>query len=232
MEYVLTEAGNIKIGTNGKPLVKGTDGKEFEIDAIGAQQKINDVTTESNDRRKKLGEANTKLETYGDIDPVAANEALQTVASMGDKQKADLDTLKNTINEAWKVKEAAWDTEKQGLNGKLYAATTGAQFATSKVVAGLIYPPGAAATLYGKHFPIGKPPQFEDGKPIYSPSNPGDPASFDEAMTQIIAADPNKDSILKATAGDGGDGHKTGDGGGVGAELSSFDNIRAGLQNL
>ena len=232
MEYLLTEAGNIKIGPNGKPLVKGDDGKEFEIDAIGAQQKINDVTTESNDRRKKLGEANTKLETYGDLDPVAASEAMQTVASMGDKQKVELDTLKNTLNEAWKVKETAWGVEKGELNGKLYEATTGSQFATSKVVAGLIYPPGAAATLYGKHFPIGKPPQFEDNKPIYSLERPGEAASFDEAMTQIIAADPNKDSILKTTAGDGGDGHKTTDGGGGGAELSSFENIRAGLAKL
>jgi len=31
MNYVLTENGNIKIGTNGHPLVLGDDEKEFEV---------------------------------------------------------------------------------------------------------------------------------------------------------------------------------------------------------
>ena len=101
MVYVLDENGNIKIGPNGKPLVKGSDGKEFEIDAIGAQEKIDGLVTESNDRRKKLGEANKTIEAFGDLDPVVARKAMEDVAGMGDKNKADLDTQREAINKTW-----------------------------------------------------------------------------------------------------------------------------------
>ena len=231
MPYKFTEAGNIVKGSGGHPVwIDDNDStKEYEIDAGGAQDKINGLVTESNERRKKLGTANEKLETFGDLDPVAARKAIEDVAGMDDKNKLALDNQRDAINETWKGKQTSWETEKTELNGQLFKATTGSQFAVSKVIKGLIYSPVVAAKLYSHHFPVGKSPQFEEGKPIYSLENPGSPANFDEAMSQIIDADPNKNDILKATAGDGGDGHQTNEGGDGGQDLSARDNIKAGL---
>ena len=231
MEYVLTEAGNIKIGAKGKPLVKGTDGKEFEIDAIGASDRITTLNSESAKYRKEATDAKKDLEAFTGIeDPAAALAAIQTVASMGDKQKVELDTLKGTINDAWKVKETAWGVEKQTLNNNLFEATTGSKFATSEVIKKTVLTPDIAAKFFGHHFNPDGTAQFEEGMPLYSIENPGEMANFDEAMTQIINAYPGKDSILKGSGADGSDGHTTSTGGGGNTEVSPRDNIKAGLK--
>jgi len=231
MEYVLAENGNIKIGPNGQPMVKNPDGSEHEIDAIGAQAKITGLVKESNDRRKKLGDATTALEAFVEIeDPVAAIEALQTVAGFDDKMKLKVDEIKNTVNKAWKLKEEAWNTEKKGLQDSLFISNTGSKFATSKVIDGLVLTPDIAQAYFGKHFGFDGTATDASGQTIYSKERPGEPASFDEAMTHLINEYPNKNDILKSFAGDGSGGHQSGDGGEGQVEgKSSHTNIKEGL---
>lgn len=232
MTYVLDENGNIKVGPNGKPLIKGSDGKEFEIDAIGAQDKINTIVAESNDRRKKLGEANTKLEAFGDIDPVAAKKALEDVSGMSDKNKTDLDTQRDAINEGWKTKQTEWETEKTTLNDKLFLATTGSKFATSKAVATTVLPPAIALATFGKNFNPDGTANDAAGNVIYSKEKPGEPAGFEESISHLIETYPDKDSILKATAGEGGEGYSSNDGFQSSETKSSGDKIKSGLSKL
>lgn len=229
MEYVLDENGNIKIGSNGKPLVKGADGKEFEIDAIGAQEKINTLVTESNDRRKKLGEANTSLEAFGDLDPVVARKAIEDVAGMSDKNKVDMDVQRDAINKTWEGKQSEWDVEKKGLTDGLFQANVGSKFATSKVVKTLVLPSDIAFNTFGKQFNADGTANDTAGNVLYSKANPGKPAEFEEAMGMIIDAYPNKDSILKATDAGGGGGHTTNNGD-ANESKSARDNISEGLK--
>lgn len=211
MNYVLNEDGSIKVGPNGQPLVKGEDGKEFEIDAIGAQTKITAITKESNERRKKLGEANTALEAFSGIDdPAAALDAMQKIGSLDDKHKADMDSYKDSINKTWEAKQAEWETEKSKLNDDLFDATTGQKFATSKVVKTTVLPPDIAKATFGHMFSPDGSAKDWNGNPIYSKSKPGEPASFDEAMETIIDGYEHKDSILKATGAQGSGGHEQG----------------------
>ncbi len=226
MEYVLTDAGNIKI-TDGQPTVKDGE-KEFGIDAIGAQARITTITTESNDRRKALG----LLQTEHDALKVASTGLQTTVDGIDDKNKVKIEELKDVINKTWETKQDEWTTEKEGLNAKLFDATVGVNFATSKVISGTVLPPDIAKATFGKHFNPDGTANDASGNPIYSKSKPGEAAGFDEAMEMILDAYPAKDSIMKGSGANGSGGHQTGDGSGGTVDKSAGDKIAAGLKAI
>jgi len=227
MEYVLDENGNIKIGPNGQPLVKGADGKEFEVDAIGANEKITKLVTESNDRRKKLGEANTALAEMSN-----ERDTLKTqVDAIDDKNKVKISEITDNINKAWEEKQKTWETEKGALNTQLFNVTTGVKFATSPVAKKLILPADIALATFGKSFRPDGTAVDAAGNTILSMENPGKPAEFDEALTVLIDAYPNKDSIIRSEAGGGG-GHTPQGGGGNEGSLTASEKISAGLKSL
>ncbi len=232
MEYVLTENGNIQ-AKDGKPVVKDGD-QEYGIDAIGAQSKITALKKEAKDYRKKSSERGEQLKAFAGIeDPSAAIDALQTVSTMDDKHKADVEKLKGTINQAWQEKEKAWGTEKAQLENKLFDTAVTAKFATSPVVAKTIYPAAAAAKIYGDNLrglATGDGAAVDNnGNTIYSKEKPGEPAGFDEALQHLIDTDPNKDQIWKGT-GANGSGGRPGPGADQGEQPgSAIDKISAGL---
>ncbi len=206
-------------------------GTEVTADALntmvdGFNAKFDDVTKESNSRRKKAGELATELETA-----TATSATLQTqVDAIDDKNKVKIDELKGEINKAWETKEAEWNAERVGLSDRLFDATVGVNFATSKVVAGTVLPPDIAKATFGKQFNPDGSANDASGNPIYSKSKPGELAGFDEALSQIIDAYPGKDSIMKAT-GTGGSGGQ-GSGGEHIATQTSGEKIAAGLKAL
>jgi len=228
MNYVLDENGNIKIGKNGQPLVKGADGKEYELDAIGNAAKLETVTKESNERRKKLSEVTADLEkASGD------NKSLQQqVDAIDDKSKVKINELKDEINSAWADKEKAWNNEKAEMENKLFDATTGVKFATSEVVKGLVLPPDIAKSTFGEFFKADGTAIDANGNPLYSKEKPGEYAEFDEALTMLVDARPDKDSLLKASGASGGGGHKSGEGEGFTENKTSLQNISEGLKSL
>jgi hypothetical protein len=230
-KYKLTADGRaIELGTDGHPIVIDDAGKEFTIDAINAQAKINTIVSESNERRKLNSELQTKLKAYEGIeDPAAALSALQTVKSLGEDHKVKMDELKNTINKTWESKLQEWEQEKTGLNDKLFQATVLSKFATSEVIKKTVLTPDIAATFFGKHFNPDGTAKDTAGNLIYSKSKPGEPAQFDEAIEVLIDTYPNKDSILRGSGAQGGDGHRGGSGGSGFENKSSVDLIKAGL---
>jgi hypothetical protein len=79
---------------------------------------------------------------------------------------------------------------------------------------------------FGKHFVFkdGKfSPIDSNGNPIYSDSNPGDVASFDEALEKIIQAYPHRDSILKGSGHTGSGSTAVGEGGQRKISRKEFD---------
>jgi len=230
MKYKLTEDGKAIEMKDGKPVV--IDGEtEITIDALGANDKITAVTKESNERRKKLGEANTKLEAFGDLDPEVARKAMEDVTGMSDKGKADLEAQRDSINAAWKEKQTGWDNDKKVLTDKLFDATVGVNFATSKVVAGTVLPPDIAKATFGKHFNADGTANDAAGNTILSKQT-GEPAGFEEAMTHLIDNYPQKDSILKPSGGSGSGGHGAGSGGDMGETKTAVSKITSGLKAL
>lgn len=83
---------------------------------------------------------------------------------------------------------------------------------------------------FGKNFKIedGKPVAYDNnGQKIYSRTNHGDPASFDEALDILVSGYQYKDSILKGNQGSGG-GFKGqgGQGGGKSMSRESFEQLK------
>lgn len=225
-EYVMTENGNIKV-KDGKPLVKDGD-SEYTVDAIGAQTKITELNSEAAKYRKKASERKTELAKFDGIDdPAAALDAVKTVASLGDDHKADLDALKTSMKSGYETKLGDKDQEIADLKTKLFGATVTSKFATSEVIKKTVLTPDIAATFFGKHFKADGTATDAAGNTIYAKERPGEPAEFDEALTTIIDQYPGKASIMKAT--DGGGGGNPGPGNPGGGDLSSHDNIKAGL---
>lgn len=227
-KYKLNEAGTHIEMKDGHPVIIGDDDKEFTINAIGAASKISTITTESNVRRKKLVPLQTEIDGLK-----TKNTDLQTlVDAIGADGKTQIDQLKTELNSAWAEKETTWGTEKTAITKKLFNATIGAQFATSKEVAKLVLPPSIAQQTFASNFdPITGNAIDSAGNVIYSKHKPGEPAEFEEAIGILIATHPLHDSIVA---------HK-GNGSGTPARSSlsegstdstASENISAGLAEL
>ncbi len=211
MEYVLDENGNIKV-KDGKPLVKGDDGKEFAIDAIGAQKTITGLHSEAAEHRKKASEYKKIVEAFEGIDASKAKEAIATVASLGDNHKVEVETLKTALNKTWQEKLETTEKTMKELQDKLYKATVTTKFATSEVVKKTILTPDIAAKFFGDHFELDGTAKDSAGNVIYSKERPGEAASFDEALDIIINMYPGKDAILRGSGTNGSSGYNAGHG--------------------
>ena len=231
MNYVFNEDGSIKVGPNNRPLYLDSDGQERELSVSALNDKINNVTAESNERRKKLSEVREQLAAFSGIeDPQAAISALQTVKTMDKDQKAALENMRTEINTIWEGKQKEWEEERSKLNGQLFTSNVSNKFATSKVVKGLTLTPDIAQAFFGKHFAPDGTATDAAGNKILSKDNPGKDAGFDEALSVIIDQYPNKDAILRSSAGTGSSGFQSGDGGGVDQPKTPSEKIAAGLE--
>ncbi len=226
-KYILTENGNIKANEQGNPIIENEDGTQYGLDAISLTGKIHEVNKESKDRKEKIRELTTSLEKFSKIDdPAKALEALETMKNLSEKDlknKEDLELLKTDMENAWKVKmEDKENSFKTALTDKdssistlqsdLHAALVQTQFASSPLFAGedrtTTLTPDIAYTYFGNSWKIetnefGERVSigYANGKPIYSQINPGDIASFEEAMPKIIEASGQK--IMKESTGSG-----------------------------
>jgi hypothetical protein len=210
-KYKLTEDGKIEV-KDGHPVLIGDDGKEFTVDAIGAQATITKLHAEAAEHRKKSSERGKQLEAFGDIDPVKAREALTTVANLSADHKLEIENLKAGLNKTWQEKHDAEIARNKVLSDALYKATVTTKFATSEVVKKTILTPDIAAKFFGEHFGPDGTAKDSTGNPIYSKSKPGELADFDEALEVLIENYPNKASILRGSGADGSGAH-TGQGG-------------------
>lgn len=206
MKYKTDENGNA-IVQDGKLVMIGDDDKEFAWDAVAGYGELKDTRGEAADWRKKLRQAEGKLEAYQGIeDPDAAREALSQIGKLGDDHKAALEAQKTTIQEGYKKQLGDKDSEIESLRGQIFKFNVTDKFATSEVAKSLVYTPHDAAKIFGSNFEfddgvlVGK----LDGKMIQSKERPGDPADFNEALQAMIDARPDKESILKASGMQGG----------------------------
>lgn len=168
-----------------------------------------------------------------------ATEAIETVGNMDDVKKLDaekVEAFKNETKKAYEQKveaqNAIWNEKIAGLEksvlGKedvIYDLMVKSQFASSPYFTGedkltnLI--PEIAESHFGKHYKVEKNDNGKlvvagykaDGTRIFSRSNPGEPADFNESMAEIIGDYPMRDAIMKGGhGGSGGNGNSGGTG--------------------
>lgn len=208
MKLKLDENGNAVLN-DGKPVYIQDDGNEIAFDAGQAMSKIAQLNGEAKSHREAKEAAETKLKTFEGIeDPEKALEALTKLADIDAKKLIDSGEVEKVKAEMAKTFQAQIDeakTQAETLQQQLYDEKIGGSFARSKFIAEkLAIPNDVAQAFFGRNFEI-KDGQIvakdAAGKEIYSrtPENAGSLAGFDEALSVLVDAYPNKDSILKSS---------------------------------
>lgn len=237
MKLKIDDKGAVVV-QNGKPVYILDDGREVEHDAAATVAKISQLNGEAKTHREAKEAAELKLKGFEGIeDGAAALAALNTVKSLstGDLktaaqvkeiQDAAVLSAKQAVADATRAAEArekALLEEKTKLTSDLNNHIIGGSFASSKFIGEkLIIPADIAQKVFGDRFKVenGKlVPMGIDGNPIFSATNHGNHADFDEAMQVMVNQYANKDSILKGS-GAGGGGAQGGGGGAGGKTMT------------
>lgn len=206
------------VDSNGRVLYDN-DGKEFAFDAAQTYGKIQELTNESKTHREARESAEAKVALFKDIDPAKYKEAVDALSKIDQKKLIDageVDKVKESIAQSYEQKLAeerkALDTLRAQYEGEKLTAA----FASSKYInEQLAVPPDMAKATFGSQFKIdnGQIKAYDaHGNLIYSRVNPGSPADFEEAFTQIVEGYQYKDRILKASNQNGTGGDQKGGG--------------------
>jgi hypothetical protein len=213
---------------DGKPVYVNDEGKEIAFDVAGTVQTISRLNGEAKQHRERAEAAEKIAKAFeGITDAAAARKALETVANLDAKKLVDAGEIEKVRSEAIKAVEDKYApivAERDTLQQSLVNEKVGGSFARSKLIAEkLAIPADLVQARFGDAFKLeGNEVVAYDksGNKLFSPSNPGKVASFDEALELIIDQYPYRDSILKSTGASGG-GASGGSGGGSGGKTMS-----------
>lgn len=226
MKLKLDENGHVVV-SDGKPVYVNDDGKEIAFDAPGTLQSISRLNGEAKSHRERAEAAETSLKAFeGIADPKAAIKALEVIKNLDDKKLVDAGEVDKVRAEAIKAVEEKYAPivkERDDLSGRLIAEKVGGSFARSKFIADkLNIPADMVESRFGSSFKLEGDSVIaydKAGNKIFSASNPGEPAGFDEALGILVEHYPYKDQILKGTGASGGG--STGGNGGAGGKTIS-----------
>lgn len=225
MKLKTTEVNGVSYAViqDGKPVYVSDDGKEVAFDAPGTIATITRLNGEAKGHREAKEAAEAKLKVFDGLDAAAAKDAIEKIKKIDDKKLIDageVDKVREAAIKAVRDEMAPAVAERDKLRGELHAEKIGGSFSRSKFIADkLAIPADLVEARFGKHFEVvdGKIVAKDSaGNQIYSPSSPGNPAGFDEALEVLVNGYPQKDSILKG--GNGGGGGAPGKGGAVGVK--------------
>lgn len=226
MKLKLDENGHVVV-SDGKPVYVNDDGKEIAFDAPGTLQSISRLNGEAKSHRERAETAETSLKAFeGIADPKAAIKALEVIKNLDDKKLVDAGEVDKVRAEAIKAVEEKYAPivkERDDLSGRLISEKVGGSFARSKFIADkLNIPADMVESRFGSSFKLEGDSVIaydKAGNKIFSASNPGEPAGFDEALGILVEHYPYKDQILKGTGASGG-GSGGGNGGTGGKTIS------------
>lgn len=211
-------AGNLVKDAEGNPILIKKDNTEQSV-------KVDTIPTlnfEAQNLRTERDDANKKLKTFEGIDPVVAKKAIETTKNIDLSKLVGLDKVEEVRTEVTKAFEgqmAEKDAKIADLSGRytgtlLTTAFQGSTFIKDK----LALPADITRDTFGKFFTVGEDGTISakgsDGNAVYSKTNPGKVASFDEAIEILVGQHPHRDAILKGTNHQG-TGNKGGGGNGT-----------------
>jgi hypothetical protein len=213
---------------DGKPVYVNDDGKEVAFDVAGTVATISRLNKEAQGHRERAENAEKVAKAFeGITDAEAARKALATVANLDAKKLIDageVDKIRAEAIKAVEDKYAPIVSERDSLQKSLVDEKVGGSFARSKMIADkLAIPADLVQARFGEAFKVeGNDVVAYDksGNKLFSRSNPGEVAKFDEALEILIDQYPYRDSILKSTGASGG-GAQGGSGGGSGGKTMS-----------
>lgn len=221
MKLKLDDQGHAVL-QDGKPVYVKDDNTELAFDVVGTTQTISRLNAEAKSHRERAETAEKTLKGFEGIsDPAKALEALQLVANLDAKKLVDAGEIDKVKSEIGKALQTQLDEAKghaSKLEQQLYAEMIGGSFARSKFALDkLAIPPDLVQAYFGKAFGIeeGKVVAKDaNGNKLYSATNPGELAGFDEALEMLVNQYPGKTHILKGTGASGGGASGGSQGGG------------------
>jgi hypothetical protein len=243
MKLKLDANGNVVV-QDGKPVYVLDDGREVPHDAAATVAKISSLNGEAMSHRQAKEAAELRLKSFEGIeDGPAALAALTTIKNLstGDlKTAAQVQEIKDAAarsateavaaaTRAAEEKQRTLTEQNQQLTNDLNNHIIGGSFSGSKFIAEkLAIPADIAQKVFGDRFKVdgGKlVPMDPNGQPIFSATNHGNHADFDEAIQVMVNQYSNKDMILKGTGASGGGAQGGGAGGGAGKTMTriAFD---------
>jgi hypothetical protein len=234
MKLKLDEQGHVVV-QDGKPVYLHDDGKEVAFDVTGTVATISRLNGEAKSHRERAETAEGKLKGFDGIeDAAAARKALDVVKNLDAKKLVDAGEVEKVKAEAIKALEEKYQpivSERDKLQASLVSEKVGGSFARSKLIAEkLAIPADLVQARFGDAFKLegGNVIGYDkSGNKLFSRSNPGEVAGFDEALELLIEQYPYRDQILKASGATGG-GAQGGGGGGGGKKTinrTAFDSL-------
>lgn len=208
------------------PVFVHPDGKEAPFDADGALSTISARNAEAKSHRERAEAAEGKLAAFKDItDPAAAARALATVKNLDEKQLIAAGERDKAVQEAIRATEEKFSPFKakaETLEQQLIGERIGGAFARSKFIAEKVaIPADMVQAAFGQRFKLedGKVVAYgADGNKVYSRTNPGNPADFEEALELLVEQYPNRAQILKGSGASGSGAQGGGGAGGGGGK--------------
>lgn len=210
MKLKLDENGHVVV-QDGKPVYVHDDGKEYPFDAAATVSRISALNAEAKGHREAKEAAESRLKVFEGIeDPAAARKAMELVKNLDSKKLIDAGEVDKVRAEAIKAVEEKYKPyvdKTTKLEQELYGERIGGAFARSKVIADKFsIPADLVQARFGNAFSLeeGKIVARDSaGNKLYSRANPGELATFDEAIELLVDAYPHKDHILKASGASG-----------------------------
>ena len=228
MKLKLTAEG-LAVVQDGKPVYVHDDGKEVAFDAPGTVATISRLNSEAKGHRERAEAAEAALKPFAGIEDAAkARKALDLVANLDAKKLVDAGERDKAIEQAMKAVEdrfAPIVKQKELLESQLQDHMVGGAFSRSKYIAEKFATEGPAGVeiaqaLFGKQLKVedGKVVAYDaNGAKIYSRVRPGELASADEAIEQLVESHPYKAHLIKGSGASGGGAHS-----GAGASGNGF----------
>lgn len=211
MKLKIDENGHVVV-SEGKPVYVNDDGKEIAFDAAGTVATISRLNAEAKTNRERAETAETGLKAFeGITDPAEAKKAMETVKNFDAKKLVDAGEVDKVRAEAIKAVEDKYApviAERDALNAALVTEKVGGSFDRSKFITDkLAIPSDMVRARFGEQFKVegGEVVAYDKaGNKLFSQSNPGELAKFDEALELLVESYPYRDQILKASGANGG----------------------------
>jgi hypothetical protein len=238
MKLKLDDKGNVVL-QDGKPVYTLDDGREVAHDAAATVATISRLNGEAKAHREAKEAAEAKFKPFEGIDDAeAARKALETVKNLKDGElvtagkvqeikDAAAASAKQAVADATRAAEArekALAEQNTKLTSQLNNHIIGGAFTGSKFISDkLAIPADIAQKFFGDRFKVenGKlVPMDTSGNPIFSATRHGEHADFEEAISVMVGAYPNKDMILKGSGASGGGAGGSGGSGNAGGKKS------------
>lgn len=254
------EAGGGAASGEGAPGGEAPANEGGEAPANEGGEKLSDreakLLKETMQRKERIRELEAQVQAFGDVTPDQIKALLDADAARkaeeANRAKADLeargefDRLKEMMVKEHQLTLSTKDQELNELREinatlvkNLEEMTVGADFGNSKFIADeLLLTPSKARVIYGQHFDVkdgkvvgyDKPAGAKDRTVLVG--GDGKPLSFDDALRKIVAADPDRDSLIRAKAKPGAGSAKPEAGAPEKPVAAGVGRISAGLASL